>query len=138
MELKQAAWNDPRVTRVGAFLRKSSLDELPQLFNVLTGEMSLVGPRPHPAWQNAGDVWQEHGGVPLEAVVSEYACRHRVKPGITGWAQVCGFRGGTKSPEVMRKRVERDLYYIERWSIWFDIKILMLTVITVLRSQNAY
>ena len=123
--------DDSRVTRVGRFLRRSSIDELPQLINVLNGEMSLVGPRPHPTRAKAGNwLYQE--------VVADYAARHRVKPGITGWAQVRGWRGETDTEEKLRKRVEHDLYYIENWSVLLDIKILLLTAITGLVGKNAY
>jgi Undecaprenyl-phosphate glucose phosphotransferase len=123
--------NDPRVTRVGAFLRKTSIDELPQLINVLFGEMSIVGPRPHALSAKAADRLYEE-------VVAEYAARHRVKPGITGWAQVMGWRGETDTIEKIQKRVEHDLYYIENWSLAFDIKILVLTFFAVLKPENAY
>jgi exopolysaccharide biosynthesis polyprenyl glycosylphosphotransferase len=123
--------NDPRVTRVGAFLRKTSLDELPQLFNVLRGEMSIVGPRPHALSAKAADRLYEE-------VVAEYAVRHRVKPGITGWAQVNGWRGETDTIEKIQKRVEHDLYYVENWSLALDIKILLLTVFALLKNENAY
>jgi Undecaprenyl-phosphate glucose phosphotransferase len=123
--------NDPRVTRVGAFLRKTSIDELPQLLNVLLGEMSIVGPRPHALSAKAADRLYEE-------VVAEYAARHRVKPGITGWAQVMGWRGETDTVEKIQKRVEHDLYYIENWSLAFDVKILLLTFFAVLKSENAY
>lgn len=123
--------DDPRVTRVGAFLRKTSIDELPQLINVLLGEMSIVGPRPHALSAKAADRLYEE-------VVAEYAARHRVKPGITGWAQVMGWRGETDTVEKIQKRVEHDLYYIENWSLAFDIKILVLTLFAVLKPENAY
>lgn len=124
------ARNDPRVTKVGAFLRKTSIDELPQLINVLRGEMSLIGPRPHPVAAKAAN-------RPYEEVVAEYAARHRVKPGITGWAQVNGWRGETDSVEQIQKRVEHDLFYIERWSLTLDIKILFRTFF-VLTGKNAF
>jgi putative colanic acid biosynthesis UDP-glucose lipid carrier transferase len=124
----QARKNDPRVTRLGKFLRRTSLDELPQLFNVLKGEMSLVGPRPHAVAHN------QYYGDRLE----RYANRHRVKPGMTGWAQVHGFRGPTDTPEKMRKRVEHDLYYIENWSIGLDLKILALTPLVGFINRNAF
>jgi Undecaprenyl-phosphate glucose phosphotransferase len=122
---------DPRVTRIGAFLRKTSLDELPQLINVLMGEMSIVGPRPHALSAKAADRLYEE-------VVAEYAARHRVKPGITGWAQVTGWRGETDTVEKIQKRVEHDLYYIENWSFGFDLKIMILTFFALLKSENAY
>jgi lipopolysaccharide/colanic/teichoic acid biosynthesis glycosyltransferase len=126
-----ATRNDPRVTRLGAFLRKTSIDELPQLFNVLLGEMSIVGPRPHALSAKAADRLYEE-------VVAEYAARHRVKPGITGWAQVMGWRGETDTVEKIQKRVEHDLYYIENWSFSLDLKILLMTVFAVVKSENAY
>mgnify|MGYP003642177609 CR=1 FL=1 len=118
----QAQREDPRVTRVGRIIRKTSLDELPQLLNVLSGEMSLVGPRPHALSHN------EH----YQSVLETYASRHKVKPGITGWAQINGCRGETDTPDKMRKRVEHDLYYIENWSLWLDLKILFLTPFSLL------
>ncbi len=129
--IDQARRDDPRVTRVGAFLRRTSLDELPQLFNVLLGHMSLVGPRPHAASTRAG-------GRVFSEVVARYAARHNVKPGMTGWAQVCGWRGETQTEEQLHKRFEHDLHYIENWSLWFDLYILMRTVVTVLGHRGAY
>jgi Undecaprenyl-phosphate glucose phosphotransferase len=124
----QATRDDPRVTRVGKFLRKTSLDELPQLLNVLKGDMSLVGPRPHAVAHNEQ----------YAKIIDDYLARHRVKPGITGWAQVNGLRGETDTPEKMRRRVQFDLYYIDNWSLIFDLKILALTPIAVLGKENAY
>ncbi len=124
----QAQKDDPRVTRIGRFLRASSLDELPQLINVLRGEMSLIGPRPHAL------VHDDHYDEMLEG----YANRHRVKPGMTGWAQVNGFRGPTDTPDKMRGRVDHDLYYIDNWSLWFDLRILAMTVFVGLRHKNAF
>ena len=121
---------DPRITRVGRFLRSTSLDELPQLINVLRGEMSLVGPRPHPLAASAA-------GISYARAISEYPIRHRVKPGITGWAQVNGWRGETTTIEQIRRRVEHDLYYIENWSLTFDFLILGRTVYVVLSRANA-
>lgn len=121
---------DPRITRVGKFLRRTSMDELPQLINVLRGEMSLVGPRPHPLAANAA-------GIAYARAISNYPTRHRVKPGITGWAQVNGWRGETTTIEQIRQRVEHDLYYIENWSPSFDLLILGRTVIAVLSRANA-
>jgi Undecaprenyl-phosphate glucose phosphotransferase len=137
-QLQQARRGDTRVTRVGSFLRRSSLDELPQLINVLKGEMSLIGPRPHPMWTRADQLWPEQGDRPLDQIVSEYASRHRVKPGITGWAQVCGCRGETETVDKMAQRVEHDLHYIENWSLWLDIRILFLTLKTVVSGDNAH
>ena len=123
--------NDPRVTRVGRFIRKTSLDELPQLINGLRGELSLVGPRPHAVEANtANKLWEE--------VVDGYFARHRVKPGITGWAQINGWRGEVNTPEKLQHRVEHDLYYIENWSLLFDLYILLRTPFALLRTENAY
>ena len=124
----QATRNDPRVTRVGAFLRRTSLDELPQLFNVMRGDMSLVGPRPHAVAHN----------VQFAQIIDDYLSRHRVKPGITGWAQINGLRGETDTPEKMRARVQHDLYYIDHWSLLFDLKILLLTPFRGFINRNAY
>ncbi|MDP3535310.1 MAG: sugar transferase, partial [Halomonas sp.] len=115
---QQASYGDPRITPLGAFLRRTSLDELPQLYNVLQGRMSLVGPRPHALDHN-----QYYQGV-----IQNYMQRHRVKPGMTGWAQVNGYRGSTDTLEQMQKRVEYDLYYIDNWSLGFDLKILAMTL----------
>jgi Undecaprenyl-phosphate glucose phosphotransferase len=124
--------DDPRVTRVGRFIRKTSLDELPQLFNVVfTGNLSLVGPRPHALQAKA-----EHRLY--EEAVDGYFARHRVKPGITGWAQINGWRGETDTQEKIQRRVEHDLYYIENWSLLFDIYILIRTPFALLKSENAY
>ena len=121
---------DPRITRIGRLLRMTSLDELPQLINVLKGEMSLVGPRPHALAASAA-------GVAYARAISDYPIRHRVKPGITGWAQVNGWRGETKTIEQIRRRVEHDLYYVENWSLSFDLLILGRTVFAVLSRANA-
>ena len=128
---QQALRGDKRVTRVGALLRKSSLDELPQLINVLRGDMSLVGPRPHALATTAG-------GLTLEEAVPVYASRHRVKPGITGWAQVNGYRGALDSVDKIVHRVNHDLYYIENWSLRFDLKILWRTARLVFADDNAF
>ena len=119
--------NDPRVTRIGRLLRRSSLDELPQLWNVLQGTMSLVGPRPHVAELN----------MTFAKTIENYEARHKVKPGITGWAQVNGLRGET-TLESMQSRVAFDVWYIENWSLWLDIRILFQTVFGVWLSKNAY
>lgn len=127
-ELRQASRDDPRITRVGRLLRRSSLDELAQLINVVNGSMSLVGPRPHA-------VSHHHHYARL---VDDYRCRHRMKPGITGWAQVNGYRGETATVELMRKRVIHDLWYIDHWSPWLDLLILARTPLACLRATNAY
>lgn len=126
---KQASKEDPRVTRLGMFLRKTNMDELPQFWNVLLGNMSVVGPRPHPTPLN------------LESMhtVENYMLRHLVKPGITGWAQVNGYRGETKVPGSMQRRINFDLYYIHRWTFWLDCQIILQTIINIIRGdQNAY
>jgi Undecaprenyl-phosphate glucose phosphotransferase len=123
--------NDPRVTRVGRFIRKTSIDELPQFFNSLLGSLSLVGPRPHAISA------QSHNKLYHE-VVDGYFARHRVKPGVTGWAQINGWRGEIDNDEKIKMRTEYDLYYIENWSLWFDLKILLLTPIRLLNTENAY
>ncbi|MBY6243104.1 undecaprenyl-phosphate glucose phosphotransferase [Methylosinus sp. Sm6] len=129
---RQVTRGDPRVTRVGRFIRKTSLDELPQLFNVVfKGNLSLVGPRPHAVQARAA----EHL---YDEVVDGYFARHRVKPGLTGWAQINGWRGETDTPEKIQKRVECDLYYIENWSILLDIYILALTPLALVKAENAY
>jgi Undecaprenyl-phosphate glucose phosphotransferase len=123
---------DPRVTRVGAFIRRTSLDELPQLINVvIKGNLSLVGPRPHAVHAKAEDQLYDEA-------VDGYFARHRVKPGITGWAQINGWRGETDSHEKIQRRVEHDLYYIENWSVLFDLYILAITPLALARSENAY
>lgn len=127
----QAQKKDPRVTPIGAILRRTSLDELPQLLNVLYGHMSLVGPRPHAASTRAG-------GRLFGEIAQSYPSRHNVKPGMTGWAQVCGWRGETQSEEQLLLRLEHDLYYVRHWSIWFDLHIMARTAIVVLRQHNAY
>jgi Undecaprenyl-phosphate glucose phosphotransferase len=126
--VRQATRDDPRVTRLGHWLRRSSIDELPQLFNVLRGEMSLVGPRPHAASHNSG----------YEKLIANYAFRHHVKPGLTGWAQVKGYRGETPKIEQMERRVEHDLWYINNWSPWLDISIILRTTVVMLRQRMAY
>jgi len=123
----QATEDDPRVTFIGRILRRSSLDELPQLINVLRGEMSLVGPRPHAI---------EHSEV-FKSRIPKYMLRHKVRPGITGWAQVNGFRGMTDTEEKMLLRIEHDLWYIQNWSLWLDLKILLQTPLAMLH-RNAF
>jgi putative colanic acid biosynthesis UDP-glucose lipid carrier transferase len=126
-ELKQAEKNDPRITKVGAFIRRTSLDELPQLINVLTGDMSLVGPRPHAV---------QHDQVYSERV-DDYYARNNIKPGMTGLAQVRGYRGETKDIDQMTKRIESDIEYINNWSLWLDLSILVRTI-GVFKDTNAY
>ena len=126
--VKQATKNDCRVTRLGGFLRRTSLDELPQFFNVLQGHMSIVGPRPHAVAHN--EYYSQH--------ISGYMLRHFIKPGITGWAQINGWRGETDQLYKMEKRVEYDLEYIRRWSLWMDVKIILLSVFKGFSSKNAY
>jgi lipopolysaccharide/colanic/teichoic acid biosynthesis glycosyltransferase len=129
---QQVTRDDPRVTRVGRFIRKTSLDELPQLFNVVfTGTLSLVGPRPHAIHAKAAE-------RKYDQVVDGYFARHRVRPGLTGWAQIHGWRGETDTPEKIQKRVEYDLFYIENWSILLDIYILAMTPFALLKAENAY
>jgi Undecaprenyl-phosphate glucose phosphotransferase len=127
-KLEQAKRNDPRITRVGAFLRRTSLDELPQFFNVLLGDMSVVGPRPHAL---------EHDDL-YRNVVSGYMHRYRIKPGITGWAQVNGYRGETDRLEKMEGRVEHDLYYLRNWSFGLDVRIILATIFKGVVHPNAY
>ena len=128
---QQTVKADPRVTRIGRFIRRTSIDELPQLFNVLLGSMSMVGPRPHASATKAA-------GILFEDAVQEYTSRHRVKPGITGWAQVNGYRGETDTVEKIEKRVEFDLEYIENWSVWMDLYILARTVPALIFTKEAY
>ncbi len=126
--VRQATPRDSRVTAIGALLRRTSLDELPQFFNVLQGRMSIVGPRPHAI---------EHNHFYMDQIDS-YMQRHKVKPGITGWAQVNGYRGQTDTLEKMERRVEHDLFYIENWSLWLDAKIIVLTIVRGFVHPNAY
>jgi Undecaprenyl-phosphate glucose phosphotransferase len=125
---RQATRDDPRLTRIGRWLRRWNVDEIPQLFNVLTGDMSLVGPRPHPL-----PIDQEY-----QRSISLYARRSNVKPGITGWAQIHGYRGETDTEEKMRNRVAYDLFYIDNWSLWLDLKIMARTLLSSTAYQNAY
>jgi putative colanic acid biosynthesis UDP-glucose lipid carrier transferase len=124
----QATKGDMRITRVGEFIRKTSLDELPQFINVLQGRMSIVGPRPHAVAHN-----EEFRGV-----IKGYMRRHKIKPGITGWAQINGWRGETDTLEKMEKRVECDIQYLKHWSLWLDLKIIFLTVFKGFVNKNAY
>ncbi len=124
----QAKKNDPRVTKLGAFIRRTSLDELPQFFNVLQGRMSVVGPRPHAVAHNEFYRGQVKG----------YMLRHKVKPGITGLAQINGYRGETDTLEKMEGRIKYDLNYIRNWSLWLDIKIVLLTVLKGFIGSKAY
>lgn len=125
----QATANDPRITKIGAFMRKTNLDELPQFFNVLWGTMSVVGPRPH---------MLKHTEQYSE-LINNYLVRHYTKPGITGWAQVNGYRGETKELIDMEKRVEFDIWYIENWNFLLDLKIIWLTVWNMFKGEkNAY
>ncbi|MBC8132032.1 MAG: undecaprenyl-phosphate glucose phosphotransferase, partial [Deltaproteobacteria bacterium] len=127
-QIAQAQKNDPRVTRFGAFLRRTSLDELPQFLQVLTGEMSIVGPRPHAVAHNEQ----------YRSIIPGYMLRHKVKPGITGWAQVNGWRGETPTVRWMKKRVEHDIEYINNWSFFWDLKIILLTILGKKKNRNAY
>ena len=124
----QATRGDRRITPVGAFLRKTSLDELPQFLNVWQGRMSLVGPRPHAVAHN--EMYRK--------LISGYMLRHKVKPGITGWAQVNGCRGETETLDKMKRRIDYDLEYLKNWSLSLDIQILLKTAFVFLRDQNAY
>jgi lipopolysaccharide/colanic/teichoic acid biosynthesis glycosyltransferase len=128
--LRQVREGDPRVTPVGALLRRTSLDELPQILNVLRGDMSFVGPRPHAPGTRAG-------GKLFEDVTPRYAARHRVKPGLTGLAQVRGWRGPTETEEKLIRRIESDLEYIATWSPWLDFCIILRTLVAVARMRNA-
>jgi undecaprenyl-phosphate galactose phosphotransferase/putative colanic acid biosynthesis UDP-glucose lipid carrier transferase len=127
-EIIQAKRNDPRVTKIGKLLRAASIDELPQLINVLSGEMSLIGPRPHAlAHDNE-----------FEKLLGDYAFRHHVKPGMTGWAQCNGARGATPTLDHVKERVKLDLWYINNWSLWLDFQIMIKTFFEVLRKRNAF
>jgi putative colanic acid biosynthesis UDP-glucose lipid carrier transferase len=128
-DTKQATKGDMRVTRIGRFIRKTSLDEFPQFLNVLKGEMSLVGPRPHMVKHTTD----------YSKIVDQYMIRHFLKPGITGWAQINGFRGEITDPKQIKMRVTNDLWYLENWNIWLDLRIMFLTVYNVFKGEkNAY
>ena len=128
-DTKQAIKDDPRKTKIGNFLRKTNLDEFPQFINVLKGDMSVVGPRPH---------MLKHTEQ-YSALIDKYMVRHLVKPGITGWAQVTGYRGETKTLEQMEGRVKRDVWYIENWTFFLDLKIIVVTLLNMSRGEkNAY
>jgi len=127
-KVTQAKKGDARITKFGAFLRRTSLDELPQFINVLKGDMSVIGPRPHAVAHN-----EEY-----RKMVDFYMLRHKVRPGITGWAQVNGWRGETETLDKMQKRIEYDLDYIRNWSLWMDFKILILTLFKGFVGKNAY
>jgi putative colanic acid biosynthesis UDP-glucose lipid carrier transferase len=126
---KQVTLNDARVTKIGRFLRKTNLDELPQFINVLLGNMSVIGPRPH---------MLAHTKM-YSKILNEYMIRHFLKPGITGWAQVNGYRGEIKDETQLSNRIAHDIWYMENWSIWLDLKIIWLTIFCTLRGdKNAY
>ena len=127
-KVTQATRNDPRITSIGRFLRRTSLDELPQFINVLLGDMSVVGPRPHALQHN--ELYKD--------LLKMYMLRHRVKPGITGWAQIHGHRGETDTVDKMEKRVQFDLHYIQNWSLWMDIRIIVWTAFKGWTGNNAY
>lgn len=127
-QIDQATWNDPRITRFGAFLRRTSLDELPQFINVLQGCMSIVGPRPHAISHNEM----------YRSLIKGYMIRHKVKPGITGWAQINGFRGETDTVEKMQHRIDYDLDYLRNWSLFLDLLIIFKTIGVVIEAKNAY
>jgi len=122
------AYPEPCLTKISTLLRRTSLDELPQFINVLKGDMSIVGPRPHAVEHN----------TQYRAIINRYMLRHIVKPGITGWAQINGLRGMIDTPAKMQRRVEFDFYYIENWSLWLDLKIIVLTLFKGFVNQNAY
>ena len=126
---KQAEKNDPRTTKIGQFLRRSNLDEIPQFYNVLRGDMSVVGPRPH---------MLKHTEL-YSIIIDKYMVRHLIKPGITGWAQVNGYRGETKTMEQMEGRVMHDVWYLENWTFLLDLKIILVTILNMFKGEeNAY
>ena len=125
----QVSKNDTRITSFGKFLRKTNLDELPQFFNVLIGNMSVVGPRPHMLRHTEN----------YSKLLEEYMIRHFIKPGVTGWAQVKGFRGEIKQQDQLRNRIEHDIWYMEHWSLWLDLRIILLTLYcTIKGDKNAF
>ena len=124
----QAVKNDTRVTKVGKFIRRTSIDELPQFFNVMIGTMSIVGPRPHAVQHNEE----------FRRLLPYYMRRHTVKPGITGWAQINGWRGATDTKEKVIKRTEHDIYYIKNWSLWLDLKIILITIKKEIINSSVY
>jgi putative colanic acid biosynthesis UDP-glucose lipid carrier transferase len=126
--VNQATRSDPRITRFGGFLRRTSLDELPQFINVLQGRMSIVGPRPHAISHNEM----------YRSLIKGYMIRHKVKPGITGLAQINGFRGETDTVDKMQRRIDCDLDYLRNWSLWLDLSIIFKTIAVVIEDQNAY
>jgi putative colanic acid biosynthesis UDP-glucose lipid carrier transferase len=126
---KQVTFNDKRMTKIGSFLRKTNLDEMPQFFNVFLGNMTVVGPRPH-MLKHTED---------YSAILNEYMIRHYVKPGVTGWAQINGYRGEIRKKEQLRRRIEHDIWYMENWNLWLDIKIIFTTIyVTFKGDKNAY
>ena len=125
-DLQQATKDDDRITRIGRFIRRTSIDEFPQLLNVLQGNMSIVGPRPHMVYHTES----------YSKIINQYMVRQFLKPGITGWAQVNGFRGETKTLDQMQKRVDHDLWYLENWGLWLDVRIMLLTVLQVLKGDD--
>jgi putative colanic acid biosynthesis UDP-glucose lipid carrier transferase len=125
-DLRQATLDDRRITKVGRFIRCTNLDELPQFINVLKGEMSVVGPRPHPLWLDEK----------YRLLIRHYTNRYRMKPGITGWAQITGFRGETRAVKEMEGRIDRDLWYIDNWSLLLDMRIVVRTVINMFRGDK--
>jgi exopolysaccharide biosynthesis polyprenyl glycosylphosphotransferase len=128
LEIRQAERNDRRITRIGGFLRRTSIDELPQLLNVLMGDMSLVGPRPHAVAHDDQ----------YSTCIANYAFRNHVKPGLTGWAQVNGLRGETARIKLMKRRVQHDVWYINNWSLWLDMWIIVRTCFVTVSGKNAY
>ncbi|PWE28504.1 undecaprenyl-phosphate glucose phosphotransferase [Pararhodobacter marinus] len=129
--VKAVRKGDARVTRVGRFIRRASIDEFPQFFNVIKGDLSMVGPRPHATAARTGD-------IVYDQIEQAYSARHKVKPGVTGWAQVKGWRGEMNSMEKITQRIEHDLYYIEHWSLWLDLKIVLMTPVSLVTTKNAY